>query len=85
MSALFYLRLVGFAAGALLHLFLLVLIAGSRRPRAFEWLLFGVVLSLFLFYSGALLGLNAEIHYLTPPRATLLFSVGLVAIQRPGR
>ncbi len=35
MSALLYLRLVGFAAGTLVHLFLVVLVAGYRRPRAF--------------------------------------------------
>src|SRR5713226_8636454 len=63
MSALLYLRLIGFAAGTLVHLFLVVLVAGYRRPRAFERVLFFLALTLFLFYSGALLGLNAEIYY----------------------
>jgi len=78
MSALFYIRLIGFTAGALLYLFLLVLIVGHRRPRAFERVLFFLILVLFLFYSGALLGLNSVIHYVTPPAATLLFAVSLM-------
>src|SRR5712692_743 len=78
MSALLYLRLVGFAAGTLLHLFLVVLVAGYRRPRGFERVLFFLALSLFLFYSGALLGLNAQIYYPSPPPGTLLFAVILV-------
>src|SRR5712692_5818607 len=69
MSALLYLRLIGFAAGTLVHLFLVVLVAGYRRPRAFERVLFFLALTLFLFYSGALLGLNAEIYYASPPPA----------------
>jgi signal transduction histidine kinase len=79
MSALLYLRLIGFAAGTLVHLFLVVLVAGYRRPRAFERVLFFLALTLFLFYSGALLGLNAEIYYASPPPATLAFAVVLVA------
>src|SRR5713226_9748073 len=67
MSALLYLRLIGFAAGTLVHLFLVVLVAGYRRPRAFERVLFFLALTLFLFYSGALLGLNAEIYYARSP------------------
>jgi len=77
---LVYLRLVGFAAGTLLHLFLVVLIAGYRRPRHFERILFFLALALFLFYAGALLGLNAEIYYSNPPAATLAFAVVLIAV-----
>ncbi len=79
MPALLYLRLVGFSAGTLLHLFLVVLVAGYRRPRAFERVLFFLALTLFLFYSGVLLGLNAEIYYSSPPPGTLAFAVVLVA------
>jgi signal transduction histidine kinase len=79
MSALIYLRLIGFAAGTLLHLFLVVLVGGYRRPRAFERVLFCLALTLFLFYSGLLLGINAQIYYAVPPPATLAFAVALVA------
>ena len=78
MSALFYIRLVGFAAGSLLHLFLLALIAGHRRPRAFDRLLFLLLLGLFLFYSGGLLAVNASMHYAAPPLASVWFAMGLV-------
>ncbi len=80
MSVLVYVRLIGFTAGALLHLFLVVLVAGYRRPRAFERVLFFLALALFLFYSGVLLGLNAQIYYPSPPAATLAFAVALVAV-----
>ncbi len=80
MSILFYVRLVGFAAGAILHLFVLSLIAGHRRPRRFDRILFLLLLALFLFYSGGLLVLNAHIHYASPPRATLIFALGLVGL-----
>ena len=78
MGLLFYVRLIGFAAGSLLNLFLLALIVGHRRPRTFERVLFFLVLALFLFYSGALLGQNAFIHYASPPPATLIFAFGLI-------
>ena len=78
MSLLFYGRLIGFTAGTLVPLFLLALIVGHRRPRAFERVLFFLVLALFLFYGGGLLILNAQIHYSQPPAATLLFGMGLV-------
>src|SRR5229473_2651956 len=79
MSTLFYLRLVGLTAGTLVQLFWIVLILGHRRPRNFERVLFFVVLALFLFYSGSLLALNAEIYYPLPPPALLSFAVTLVA------
>jgi len=75
-----YLRLVGFAAGTLLHLFLVVLIAGYRRPRNFERVFFFLALSLFLFYAGVLLALNAEVYYSSPPVGTLAFAVVLIAL-----
>ena len=79
MSPLVYVRLIGFAAGTLVHLFLVVLVAGYRRPRAFERVLFFLALTLFLFYSGVLLGLNAQLYYPTPPPGTLAFAVVLAA------
>src|SRR2546422_5140899 len=79
MSTLFYLRLVGLTAGTLVQLFWIVLILGYRRPRNFERVLFVVGLALFLFYSGSLLALNAEIYYPIPPPALLSFAVTLVA------
>ncbi len=78
MTPFTYVRLIGFAAGTLLHLFLLVLILGYRRPRAFERVLFFAVLAQFLFYSGALLDVNAELYYAVPPGATLLFAALLM-------
>jgi signal transduction histidine kinase len=79
MTAITYVRLIGFSAGTLVHLFLLVLIIGYRRPRQFERVLFFLALSLFLFYAGLLLKLNSEIYYATPPIGTLAFAVILVA------
>src|SRR5229473_3685761 len=79
MSTLFYLRLVGLTAGTLVQLFWIVLILGYRRPRNFERVLFFVGLALFLFYSGSLLSLNAEIYYPIPPPGLLSFAVTLVA------
>lgn len=78
MPALFYARLIAFTAGALLYLFLLALIVGHRRPRRFERVLFFLILGLFFFYSGALLAVNAGIHYVTPPVSTEIFAIGLV-------
>ncbi len=78
MVALDYLRLIGLTAGTLLQLLLLVLVVGYRRPRALERMLFFVVLSLFLFFSGGLLELNAELYYSAPPAATVLFARALI-------
>ncbi len=80
MPVLFYARLIGFTAGTLVPLFLLALIVGHRRPRAFERILFFLLLALFLFYAGGLLILNAEIHYSEPPAATVLFGMALIIL-----
>lgn len=80
MEYLFYIRLIGFTAGTLLFLFLLVLLAGLRRPRLFESLLFLTGICLFLFYAGGLLGMNAEMYYASPPQATMKFAVGLMVV-----
>jgi signal transduction histidine kinase len=71
--SLFYIRLISLSAGTLVYLFLLALILGHRRPRFFERLLFFLMLSLFLLYSGGLLEINAAMQYGSPPYATRLF------------
>src|SRR5260221_8573453 len=79
MSALTYIRLFGFTAGTLLMLFWMVVILGYRRQRNFERVLFFLCLSLFLFYAGSLLAINAEIYYVVPPFSLQIFSTALVA------
>ncbi len=80
MNALVYVRLVGYSAGTLLHLFIVVLVAGYRRPRGLERVLFFLALALFLFYAGLLLEINSEIYYSTPPPETLAFAAILVGL-----
>ena len=67
MGSLLYLRLIGFTAGTLLQLFWMVVILGYRRQRNFERVFFFLCLALFLFYSGSLLAMNAQIYYPVPP------------------
>jgi signal transduction histidine kinase len=67
MLSLLYVRLITFTAGTLLHLFWMVVILGYRRQRNFERVFFFLSLALFLFYSGSLLAINAQIYYLEPP------------------
>jgi two-component system sensor histidine kinase HydH len=78
--SLFYIRLISLTAGTLVYLFLLALILGHRRPRTLERLLFFLCLSLFLLYSGALLGANSSIYYVSTPFATRVFYASLIAI-----
>jgi signal transduction histidine kinase len=80
LAALFYIRLISLTAGAIVYLFLLALILGHRRPRKFERLLFFLILSLFLFYSGGLLKTNSSIEYASPPEITRLFWEALIAL-----
>ncbi|MGB8659413.1 MAG: ATP-binding protein [Candidatus Acidiferrum sp.] len=82
MGSLVYIRLIGFTAGTLLQLFWMVVILGYRRQRNFERVFFFLCLALFLFYSGSLLALNAQIYYSVPPpllqsSAITLLCVGL--------
>ncbi len=63
MGALVYVRLIGLTFGTLVQLFWMVVILGYRRQRNFERVFFFLCLALFLFYSGSLLALNAQIHY----------------------
>src|SRR5271168_4824258 len=78
--SLFYIRLISLTAGTLVYLFLLALILGHRRPRTLERLLFFLCLSLFLLYSGALLGANSAIYYSSTPLATRVFYASLIAL-----
>lgn len=78
MQSLTYLRLIGFTAGTLLMLFWMVVILGYRRQRNFERVFFFLCLALFLFYSGSLLTLNAQIFYPQPPQALNNFAALLI-------
>ena len=51
-------KLMVYSLGSLVHLFLMVLILGQRRLRRLEWLLFGLMAALFMWYSGNLLALT---------------------------
>src|SRR5882724_11757634 len=73
-ATLLYIRLVGFTAGTLLMLFWMVVILGYRRQRNFERVFFFLCLSLFLFYGGSLLALNAQIYYVQPPPLLTTFA-----------
>lgn len=79
MSTFLYLRLFGLTLGTLLQLFWIVLILGYRRRRNLERVLFFLALALFLFYSGSLLALNAQIYYPTPPPTLLSMALTLIA------
>lgn len=59
-------------------LFWMVVILGYRRQRNFERVFFFLCLSLFLFYSGSLLAINAQIFYSEPGAALQKFAAGLV-------
>jgi signal transduction histidine kinase len=75
---LFLTRLVACAAGTLAYFFLIALVLGHRRPRTLERLLFFLLLSLFLLFSGGLLAINSELHYDSIPGATRLFYSALI-------
>ena len=74
MGTLLYIRLIGFTAGTLLMLFWMVVILGYRRQRNFERVFFFLCLAMFLFYSGSLLALNAQIYYPQPPPLLTTFA-----------
>ena len=80
MSALTYIRLVGFTAGTLLMLFWMVVILGYRRQRNFERVFFFLCLALFFFYAGSLLALNAQIFYALPPQSLATFAALLIGV-----
>jgi signal transduction histidine kinase len=77
-GTLLYVRLIGFTAGTLLMLFWMVVILGYRRQRNFERVFFFLCLSLFLFYSGSLLAINAQIYYTQPGAALQKFAASLI-------
>jgi signal transduction histidine kinase len=78
MAALVYVRLIGLTAGTLVQLFWMVVILGYRRQRNFERVFFFLCLALFLFYSGSLLVLNAQIHYGEPPAGLREFTIAII-------
>lgn len=80
MGTLLYVRLIGFTAGTLLMLFWMVVILGYRRQRNFERVFFFLCLALFLFYSGSLLALNAQIYYAQPPLLLTTFAWTVLAL-----
>src|SRR5262249_44004018 len=78
MASLLYVRLIGLTAGTLLPLFWMVVILGYRRQRNFERVFFFLCLALFLFYSGSLLVLNAQIYYGAPPTGLRQFTIPII-------
>ncbi len=85
LSPLVAYKLIAYTFGALLHLFLMVLIVGQRRLGRLEWLLFWLVAVLFMWNSGNLLALNVGLFYGVGPRilegsARLIPLVGLILI-----
>ena len=77
-------KLIIYSLGALVHLFLMVLILGQRRLRALEWSLFVLVSAIFMWNSGNLLALNVALAYGTAQKslfavAALISFVGLMA------
>src|SRR5579863_9939848 len=80
MESLVYIRLIGLTAGTLAQLFWMVVILGYRRQRNFERVFFFLCLALFLFYSGSLLALNAQIHYGVPPVGLREFAITIVTV-----
>ena len=80
MDSLLYIRLIGLTAGTLVQLFWMVVILGYRRQRNFERVFFFLCLALFLFYSGSLLALNAQIHYGQPPVGLREFVIAIISV-----
>jgi signal transduction histidine kinase len=56
-------KLIVYTFGALVYLFLMVLILGNRWLRRLEWLLFALIAALFLWNAGNLLALNVGLFY----------------------
>src|SRR6266581_3093712 len=79
MDSMLYVRLIGYTAGTLLQLFLMVVILGYRRQRNFERVFFFLCLALFLFYGGSLLALNSQIYYPQPPAALHEFAIAIIS------
>ncbi len=78
-------KLIVYSFGALIHLFLMVLILGQRRLRRLEWLLFLLMAALFMWNSGNLLALNVGLFYGVGPRSLVIIGrlvpfIGFLAI-----
>jgi len=78
-------KLIVYTFGALVYLFLMVLILGNRWLRRLEWLLFALIAALFLWNAGNLLGLNVGLFYGVGPAllmrlARLLSLAGLILV-----
>ena len=78
MASLLYIRLIGLTGGTLLPLFWMVVTVGYRRQRNFERVFFFSCLALFLFYSGSLLILNAQIYYGQLPVGLRGFAIAII-------
>ena len=63
LTALVAFKLIVYTFGALVHLFLMVLILGNRRLRRLDWLLFWLISGLFMWNSGNLLALNLGLFH----------------------
>jgi hypothetical protein len=68
LSALAAFKLVVYTLGALVHLFLMVLILVNWWPRRSQGLLLGLMAALFMWYAGNLLSLNISLFYGSGPR-----------------
>lgn len=76
-------KLIVYTFATLVHLFLMVLILGSRRLHRLEWLLFELMAALFMWNSGNLLALNIGLFYGVAPGilsgfARLIAFLGLI-------
>ena len=85
LSPLVACKLIVYTFGALVYLFLMVLILGNRWLRRLEWLLFALIAALFLWNAGNLLALNVGLFYGVGPAllsrvSRLIPLVGLVLI-----
>ena len=83
LTALVAFKLIVYTFGALVHLFLMVLILGNRRLRRLDWLLFWLISGLFMWNSGNLLALNLGLFHGAGPAmlsraARLIPLLGLV-------
>ena len=79
LTALTAAKLVVYTFGSLVHFFLVVLILGNWRVQRFQILLFGLMLALFMWYSGNLLALNLSLYYGASP-ALLSGFAGTISI-----
>ncbi len=78
-------KLIVYTFGALVYLFLMVLILGNRWLRRLEWLLFALIGALFLWNAGNLLALNVGLFYGVGPAllsrvSRLIPLIGLILI-----